>query len=59
MYSRSLLGFFLTTLYQIIIDFYQNHEAKGKPYTVAHFTKMKVGKRQVHRAIARYEFGKS
>ena len=47
------------TQYQIIIDLYQNHKAKGKPYAVAHFAKMKVGKSQVHRAIARYESSKS
>ena len=41
--------------YQIIIDFHQNHEAKGKLYTVAHFTKIEVGKRQV----VQYESGKS
>ena len=44
---------------QIIIDFYQNHQAKGKPYTVSNFAKMQVGRRQVYRAIERYESGAS
>ena len=44
---------------QIIIDFYRNHQAKGKPYTVSNFAKMQVGLRQVYRAIERYESGAS
>ena len=44
---------------QIIINFYQNHQAKGKPYTVSNFAKMQVGRRQVYRAIERYESGAS
>ena len=44
---------------QIIIDFYRNHQAKGKPYTVSNFAKMQVGRRQVYRAIERYESGAS
>ena len=50
-------NYFIEMRCQIIIDFYQNHKAKGKPYAVAHFAK--VGNRQVHRAIARYESSKS
>ena len=42
---------------QIIIDFYQNHQAKGKPCTVFNFAKMQVGWRQVNRAIEQYECG--
>ena len=44
---------------QIIINFYQNHQAKGKPYSVSNFAKMQVGRRQVYRAIERYESGAS
>ena len=44
---------------QIIIDFYRNHQAKGKPYTVSNFAKMQVGRRQVYRAIERNECGAS
>ena len=44
---------------QIIIDFYQDHQAKGKPYTVSNFAKMQVGQCQVYRAIKRYESGAS
>ena len=44
---------------QIIIDFYRNHQAKGKPYTVSNFAKMQVGRRQVYHAIERYESGAS
>ena len=40
---------------QIVINFYQNHEAKGKPYTATHFAKMDVPQRTVYNAIARYE----
>ena len=42
---------------QIIINFYQNYEAKGKPYTVAHFAKMNVPRRTVYNTIAWYEYG--
>ena len=42
---------------QIIIDFYQNHEAKGEPYTAAHFAKMNVPRRTVYNTIAWYESG--
>ena len=42
---------------QIIIDFYRNHQAKGKPYTVFNFAKMQVGRRQVNHAIEQYECG--
>ena len=45
------------TRQQIIIDFYQNYQAKGKPYTVSNCAKMQVGRRQVYRAIERYECG--
>ena len=44
---------------QIIIDFYQNYPAKGKPYTVSYCAKMQVGRRQVYCAIKRYECGAS
>ena len=44
---------------QIIINFYQNHQAKGKPYTVSNFAKMQVGQRQVYRTIEQYESGAS
>ena len=44
---------------QIIIDFYRNHQAKGKPCTVFNFAKMQVGRRQVYRAIEWYESGAS
>ena len=47
------------TRWQIIIDFYRNHQAKGKPYTVFNIVKMQVGQRQVYRAIERYESGAS
>ena len=42
---------------QIIINFYQNHKAKGNPYTVAHFAKMNVPRRTVCNTIALYESG--
>ena len=44
---------------QIIIDFYQNYQAKGKPYTVPNCAKMQVRRRQVYHAIERYESGAS
>ena len=40
---------------QIIIDFYQNYKAKGKPYTVAHFAKMNVPLHTMCKAKARLE----
>ena len=45
--------------HQIIINFYRNHEANGKQYTVAHFAKMNVPRprRTVCNTIARYESG--
>ena len=42
---------------QIIINFYQIYEAKGKPYTAAHFAKMNVPRRTVYNTIAWYESG--
>ena len=47
------------THWQIIIDFYRNHQAKGKPYTISNFAMMQVRRRQVYRAIERYECGAS
>ena len=44
---------------QIIFNFYQNHQAKGKPYIVSNFAKMQLGRHQVYRAIERYESGAS
>ena len=35
------------TCCQIIIHFYQNYEAKGKPYTVTYFAEMNVPQRFV------------
>ena len=42
---------------QIITNFYRNHQAKGKPYTVEYFRKLNVIRRQVYRAIERFESG--
>ena len=42
---------------QIIINFYQSYEAKGKPYTVAHFAKMNVPRRSAYNTTAWYESG--
>ena len=41
----------------IITNFYRNHQAKGKPYTVEYFRKLNVTRRQVYRAIERFESG--
>ena len=38
---------------QIIINFYQNYEAKEKPFPVAHFAKINVPRRIVYNTIAR------
>ena len=35
---------------QIVINFYQNNQAKGKPYTIEHFSKLNVTHHQVYRA---------
>ena len=45
------------TSHQIIINFYQNFQAKEKPYTVAHFAKMNVPRRTVYNNKAWYESG--
>ena len=41
----------------IVTNFYRNHQAKGKPYTVEYFRKLNVTRRQVYRAIERFESG--
>ena len=35
---------------QIVINFYQNNQAKGKPYTTEYFSKLNVTHHQVYRA---------
>ena len=42
---------------QIVINFYQKNQAKGKPYTIEYFRKLNVSRQQVYRAIKRYESG--
>ena len=42
---------------QIVINFYQKNQAKGKPYTIEYFCKLNVSRQQVYRAIKRYESG--
>ena len=36
---------------QIVINFYQKNQAKGKPYTIEYFCKLNVSRQQVYRAI--------
>ena len=42
---------------QIVINFYQKNQAKGKPYTIEYFRTLNVSHQQVYRAIKRYESG--
>ena len=35
---------------QIVINFYQKNQAKGKPYTIEHFSKLNITHHQVNRA---------
>ena len=44
---------------QIIINFYQKNQAKGKLFTLEFFSKLDVKRNQVYRAIARFESGVS
>ena len=44
---------------EIIINFYQKNQAKGKLYTVNFFSNLDVKRGQVYQAIARYQFGES
>ena len=40
----------ITTRCQIVINFYRNNQAKGKPYTTEYFSKLNVTHHQVYRA---------
>jgi transposase len=42
---------------QIVINFYQKNQAKGKPYIIEYFRKLNISRQQVYRAIKRYESG--
>ena len=44
---------------QIIMNFYQKNESKGKPYTIKFFKQLDVTRKQIYHAIARVEWGES